>query len=575
MTSLRERIGGSTWRPGAEPPSPPEETETEANEELGVRMPLMRHLAYVKSMIFIRIHRLVLLKRRNKRARRPRLLRVREAVQLGTLQKLVSSNDTQAAASEIYARARVERAELTECYAYEQEISRNPSKRATDSAKGHILLSVPYDGYKYFTREAHADVVNATKVERANEDTEAVIGHLLLADYGNTDLDTILNLRDNYGAIQIRVPIGLNGKSNGTDHLTSDRQSCVIAYDYTPSSQQSRLVPIDVQIELLDPDNFSDLPSDLLAEQKRAEINDVVSSMTQQVSFRSYLCLCITVSLHLPSKSRDNNLTPKITKMSLGWPTITSLDALSLTVDGESIPIKYNPEVKCIEWSDIDVPSADDPDDSGDIQLYRNSGIVLFIKQPGELYREQSLTGQVEVEIPGYLMSGLDGRLYNVTGSLSRATKPEFLCKISTTINLILDDAFAKRKFSPWQQLYFDEIVPEDARITDIVTALQDRGFLVESQVLANDRQDRFLMAKRREGPDFMFMWVLIERRRYQTERENKVPGGHTYKSVFESGELRVFIRGTLPRDSCELTHEMNALQLALRERFARVRARR
>jgi hypothetical protein len=261
--------------------------------------------------------------------------------------------------------------------------------------------------------------------------------------------------------------------------------------------------------------------------------------------------------------------------MALDWPTITSLDALSLTVSGDPVPLRYNPETRSIEWSDIAMTSANDPDDTSDIQLYRKAEIVLVIRQPGELYQQPSLDGQVEVEVPGYLMSGLECRLYGATGSLSRTTSPELVCKISTKIRLILDDAFAKRTFSPWQHLYFDEIVPEEARITDIVTALEDRGLLVESQIQSNDGQDRILVAKRREGPDYMVMWLLIRQRRYQTEREKKVPGGHTYKSVFESGELRVFIRGTLPRDSCELTHEMNALQQALRERFERVRARR
>jgi hypothetical protein len=55
----------------------------------------------------------------------------------------------------------------------------------------------------------------------------------------------------------------------------------------------------------------------------------------------------------------------------------------------------------------------------------------------------------------------------------------------------------------------------------------------------------------------------------------NELPGGHTYKSTLDSGELKVYIRGSLERDSRELTREMNALQHSLRERFDRLRARR
>lgn len=573
MSSFWEMIRGHTWRPNAEPSVPPEKTEEE--QRAHNRMWVPRHLEGARSLVFARLQRLVLRNsRRNKRPRRPRLVRLREAVQLGALQMLAPAKDTQAEAAEIYARANVERAELTESYTYEQEISRNPSKTTREMPTGHIRLEIPYDGHKYFTRQACADVVNTARGGCINRDTEVVIGYLLLADYGNTDLDRLLNLSDSYGAVPIRVPVVTNGSTSGLDQIAADRQTCVITYDYAPRSRRSSLHPIDVQIELLDPDSLGILPLDLLTEEGHTKINDIVTSMTQQVTFRPYLWLRITVSLHLPCKSENTNLFPKITKMSLDWPTITSLDALSLTVNGDDVPLRYNPMTRSIEWSDISMLSANDPDEDSDIQLYRNPEMLLVIRQPGELYQQLSLDGQVEVEVPGYLMSGLDSRLYSATGSLSRSRKPELKCRISARIHLILDDAFAKRTFSPWQQLYFDEIVPEEARITDIVTALQDRGFVVEPQTLS-DRPERFLVARRREGPDYMFMWLLIERRGYQTKRENKVPGGHTYKSVFESGELRVFIRGTLPRDSCELTHEMNALQQTLRERFDRVRARR
>ena len=542
MSSFWEKIGGRTWRPDPEPPVPPEQTEPEESARLRKRVP--RYLADARSLVFARLHRLILRKRRKKRRRQSTFVRLREAAQLGTLQMLAPAKDPQ---TEIYARAAVENAELTECYTYDQEISRNASKTTRGRPTGHIKLDIPYDGHKYFTRQARADIESAAKDGRIKPDTEAVIGHLLLTNYGNTDLDTMLDLSDRYGAVPIRVPVGANGSTSRMDHLTSDRQTCVIAYDYAPSSQRPRLHPIDVQIELLDPDSLGSLPLEFPKE-RHDGINDIIPSMTQQVNFRPYLWLLMTVSLHLPCKSRDHNLRPKITKMSLDWPTITSLDALSLTVSGNDVPLRYNPETRSLEWSDLSIASADDdPDDTSDIQLYRNSKILLVIKQPGELYQQPSLDGQVEVEVPGYLMSGLECRLYGATGSLSRITTPKLVCKISTRIHLILDDAFAKRTFSPWQHLYFDEIVPEEARIRDIVTALEDRGFLIESQTLLNDRQDLFLVARRREGPDFMIMWLLIERRRYQTERANKVPGGHTYKSVFESGELRVFIRGTLP----------------------------
>lgn len=585
MSSFWEKTGGHSWRLRHEPPRPPEDPdgpeEAEEAEEAvpeggayGRASPL-RYLEALRSLIFARLYRLALQRRRQKRRGRPGLVSLRSAIQRRALQVLAPGKDAQAGTENVYARARLERAELTESYAYEQEISLNPSKNISKTSKGSLKLTIPYDGYKYFTRQARADIEQAIGGTNSKRTAEAVIGYLLLANYGNTDLDAVLELSNRYGAVPIRVPVATDPGASSLEHLTSDRQTCVIDYEYEPSSQQLRLHPIDVQMKLLDPDSLGTLPPNLLGEEGRTKIDDIVTRMTQQVNFRPYLWLCMIVSLHLPRPSSGIKLTPKVTKMALHWPTITSLDALRLTVDDNDVPLKYNPETGSVEWSDISMAPADDTDHDGDIWLYQTSEIILAIKQPGELYQEQNLDGQVEVEVPGYLMSGLEARLFSATGGLSRTVKPTLVCNLSSQVKLILDDAFAKREFSPWQQLYFDEIILEEARITDIVTALQDRKFEVMSQTLPGDRNDRFLVAKRREGPDHMVLWLLIERQRYQTERASKVPGGHTYKSLFESGELRVFIRGTLPRDSRELTHEMNALQQTLRERFDRVRARR
>ena len=71
-----------------------------------------------------------------------------------------------------------------------------------------------------------------------------------------------------------------------------------------------------------------------------------------------------------------------------------------------------------------------------------------------------------------------------------------------------------------------------------------------------------------------MDLWIFVEGRRFDTEREIAMAGGITHKTKLESGELRHFIRGTLARDSTELTREMNELQRSLRERYYRVRQR-
>src|SRR6266566_8065622 len=148
MNSFWKEAGGDSRRP--ELSTEPAQTETEENAHRRSWVP--GHLDKARFLIFARLHRIVLQKRHRKRPRQRRIVRLREAIQLGALQVLAPPRDTHAGAGKIYARAHVAHTELTECYSYEQEISRNPTKRELGSPAGHIELRIPYDGHKFFTR---------------------------------------------------------------------------------------------------------------------------------------------------------------------------------------------------------------------------------------------------------------------------------------------------------------------------------------------------------------------------------------------------------------------------------------
>ena len=148
----------------------------------------------------------------------------------------------------------------------------------------------------------------------------------------------------------------------------------------------------------------------------------------------------------------------------------------------------------------------------------------------------------------------------------------------------MLDDAFAKRDRSPGHYLFFDEIIPDEMRITDITTALEDRGFAVRKVWPIGDGpyedDDEPLIwlhvAHRKVGPDDMILWIRTTGRRFVTERKTVMPGGVTHRTELPSGELGIVIRGSLPRDSeGQLTREMNVLHGMLRERYGRARQRR
>lgn len=211
---------------------------------------------------------------------------------------------------------------------------------------------------------------------------------------------------------------------------------------------------------------------------------------------------------------------------------------------------------------------------------YESPPMRLLIGHPGELYRTPKLKVRAEIEVPGYLMSGLDPRLFGATGrELPRITRmgQESLPALTTRVNidgtLVIDDAFAKRYFSPHHNIVFDDIIPDEMRVTDIRNVLKSLGFSDIKEVWEDksdpDAPQWFLRAVRRRGPDQMDLWIYVEGTRHILERE-QIMGDSRVKTTASraSGQIRLHMLGRLPRDHQEMTREMNALQKALRDRY-------
>lgn len=471
----------------------------------------------------------------------------------------------------IYVRAQPKRVRLRETYSYNQEISRNPFVRTEQMPTGQIEVVTPYDGSHYFTRQACRDVEVQTGDGPLSEGVDALIGHLALNGYGRTDLENVLSLNSRYGSVPLRIPVS-GGALAGMSDLCDDRHACVIKFDYAPELPE--WTPVDIEMELLDEDMF-ELPDFASPQMKAVAMSETsVAQIAQQVSFRRNLLLMIRVRLHLDSDLASKELSPKVTRVSIGWPTVTSFRKLHFRA-GDTTPehemrITYDPATRSLRLPGVKMETSE-RSLSNNLQTYVSQSMFLLVDQPGELYQQDSLDGQVEVEVPGGLLSGVQARVYDGNGRL----QPESAVKSSTRIvvnyKLILDDAFSRRTRSPYQHLHFSGVIPEPMRVMDIETALADRGFRIreeESVRFSDNPLKHFIVARRPEGPDTMQLWVLVEGKRFQAERQTQLPGDHLYKKIVESGELKLYIRGQLPGDSSKIIQEMNALQLALRDRF-------
>jgi hypothetical protein len=550
--------------------------------------------------------------------------------------------------AKVYARAFLERAEITEEYHVRQRVSKNSSIELGEGPVGRIELAMPYDGHKYFTRAASDDVAQQI-APYSQPGSSAVIGHLLLKDYSRTSLRERLPLGNRSGSVPTEVPLDDRERS-GLDHLSGDQRIGTTTVEFEPADPE--VIPAKLDIDLFDPDSldlpFTDLGAlDLQTDEARQRINEDIKKIAQPARFRGELLLRIIVRLSLPAHPDLARRRPRVVRVAIEWPTITSLGTLRLQAGGAR-PVRYNPLQRCIEWENVpmfavgerrqeaakkrpepqepgepegsgdaagseeekeprdleaeeheapetdsgagedgeDEEDSEDESDTSGMRQYESVPMVLSIGQPGELYKQRLLRVAAEVRVRGYLMSGTTARLYDATGYY-RKDPLTLTTRIHATANLILDEAFDKRDRSPSQHLFFDEIVPEDMRITDLRIALQDRGFDVLGVWTDNDGaaqggggiSDRSwrLLAHRMVGPDDMFLLILVVGRSFGAQRHTVMPGGGiTHLTELPSGEFRIFVRGSLPRDSeGRLTYEMNMLHGMLRERYGRVRQRR
>ncbi|HEX6519576.1 MAG TPA: hypothetical protein VF070_06100 [Streptosporangiaceae bacterium] len=478
----------------------------------------------------------------------------------------------------IRARAWLESAKIEEKYQYSQEISLNAAVRRTGEPAGEIKLVLPYDGEKYFTRQAHRDVSSARDAGAAPAD-EAIVGFLALTGYEKTNLEGALGLEDNYGSAPIRVRLPSPPGAGEDDQLLTDLSACVVSHEYRPEEPQ--VIPVHIGIELDDPDTAGI--------RRRQEM--LGRYPERQLDFEPDLWLRMTVRLYLP-RSRVEGAEAKVSKVFMSWPTHTSLSSLDLRAAGQA-RLRYNPEEEHeghkggLEWSDVPMaleaaePAAeqarisDASDDDDEIVTLSSREMTLYISKPGELYKRETLSGRVEVTV-NRLLSGVDARLFDATGMRCRPRRPGLKLKstVTTEFSLPLDDAFARRTLSPYQWLHFDEVIPSGMRIDDIVTALRNRGFKV-SEPHDPDPENCWLTAQLVHGPDRLRLDVYVTGEQHKTKRKRSVKGGMTYRTAVGSGELRIYVFGSLRADSQPVVHEINALRRALRERFDRLPARR
>lgn len=472
----------------------------------------------------------------------------------------------------IFVRARPSAIRLNERYTYYAEISGNPHTERRGTPTGLIEVIVPYDGEEYFNAQAVKDIEKQMPDVWDLGHVQARIGHIGLTDHSRTDLEERFELSFHHNVLPLDITVQGDGLQ-GPDDLRDDRHACRITYGYSPEWPET--TPLKLTANVFDEEIIKEawIGAEKEQEELTTALKTVVREVAQQVGFSRSLMFVFDLELALPSRvgSAQDDHPPVLNCMALEWPVATSHRLVHLLVGEEEKPVVYNPERGVIEWGDIPFKSHGKAEGT-DLYIYRTPLIALLVDQPGELYRREQLGGKVQVKMPRRL-SGLRLAYFGAEGRQEEAAVES--CTILTT-DLILypEDLFERKMFSPYQHLQFEGVVLDEMRVTDIVTLLEDQGFAPSCRELPVERSEmrRYLVeGVRPEGLGKLVLWMLVEGTRSRTTRRKQIPGGQTFTTELETGNVVIYMRGQLRRDSARLVAVMNEIQMLLKEWFRHV----
>lgn len=473
---------------------------------------------------------------------------------------------------QIFTRAIPQVIYLEEEYTYELEISGTPQYKQQGKPYGQIKVVIPYDGQKYFNRDAIKDIEYQMPSKQIHEPSKVRAGYVGLTKTSFTDLETRTDLSMHHDVLPIDALIRDERiKETNTNSLYDDCNAGQISLEYTPGWPET--IPLSVKVDIFDEDSIETYLKSLSTD-GTGELSSVASEIAKQVSFQQSLFFKFDIGLALPNRAAQgfNNKSPKITHMALEWPVATSHRLVRLGIgEQNNWPVIYNPENGVIEWANIPF-DATGKSEGTNLYQYKIPPIHLFIDQPGELYRRKELRGEIQIEIP-QPFSGLHLSYFDALGKLTKIPIEQRTNLVSKII-VNLEDCFEQKIYSPYQHIQFEGVILDQMRINDIVTLLQDQRFTCRWDNLPTARpsiQQYLIIGKRPEGTGELLLGILVEGSRFEATRESEIPGGQKFISNVETGNTTIYMRGQLRGDNKRLLHTMNEIQILLKERFRHV----
>jgi hypothetical protein len=475
----------------------------------------------------------------------------------------------------LYARATPQRIRITETYCFSQKVFGELGSGAHAKPVGEIQAVTPYDGLTHFDENARRDVARQLAYLEPCAQAEALIGHLHFTNHQYTNLPELLASSNSAWSLNLQAPVR-NATITKPDQLYVDGYLSVTDLTYEPRPLDA--YPIQLQIELVEDEaQLSDRYSSMIGGDRRIEPEKEVSRrISERARSTHRLLVRMTVNLYLKFDAETPyslDIAPRLKRLSLDWPVVAT--SRTAQAPHEFGRVSYDPIRKRFEWFDMNFelqsPDSVDGRESDKPQTKRFvCGFDIEVAHPGALYELGIMSGQIEIEVRGALLSGLCARYYDALGRQSNQDGLEMSTRLKTRYTLQLDEAFLRQQHSPHLHLYFPGVLPNEDRFNVVVTALTDRGFQVdrENLVSAPDRLKVRMIAKRDVLPQPVVLELVVVGSGFDAIREKEVGGTETFTRQIRGGELEILMRAEVSGNGEMLIKEMNELHRVLRERL-------
>ncbi len=467
-------------------------------------------------------------------------------------------------AESLLARVYPKTLKAVETYHTETTVSLIPEKENKSESEGKIEIITPYEGGAYFRPYAISDIERQRKQKKWQRGDKIKIGHLYIEDVkGNVEFASPL---PRHPAINAEDVIPVNISLLGTRReLTADKKSSNWTVAYTPKIPKNPLVQIDA--EVWDEDALTENMAHRKGNDRRRDDIAIAKQMRVKMDIRQTLKVRLYVTIDVPrSQSHDKPLV--IEEMQLDWPIATAYKLVDLAVGDEKKVVFYDPtEQGVIRWHDVEMAYQGEPDGMGGVWRFSAEPITLTISTPGEIYMHEKLTGKFSVKVP-YLLSGLRLAFFNAIGYMEEVDQHS-LVKSAFTVDI--KRFFEMRTYSPRQQLHFQNVLVEEARVDDVKSLLADLGLDFKQPIELNTPNQYLLHATKRHLASKLEVWILMMGTHHTTFREDSIQGDVVYTSPLTAGHTTFVICCEASFDSRYLTWLISKIHMKLKERFRHV----